>query len=196
MPPRWKRSGRNRDTVRRACHSLWKRISVPGRCDRCPMPESIVAPTINSSTLCSAWRQSNRRKLPFPRRTSIAWQHTNYASHTHMSIRYRIILSHIEYAMKATAWLSVSLTLSSAQSGCMCNAEPFTKSVMLPDASRIAEPPANTTNNAYDVIEISSDKRVPFGMDLPGSRKSPEIFAPAWMPVTNKQTNNKIISRL
>lgn len=55
---------------------------------------------------------------------------------------------------------------------------------MLPDASRNAAPPENSTNSTYDIIEMSSDRSVPFGIALAGSFRSPEIFAPAWMPVT------------
>lgn len=68
---------------------------------------------------------------------------------------------------------------------------PFTKSVILPDASRTAEPPANKTNNTYENMEINKDKSVPFGIELAGSFKSPEILAPAWIPVTeNEQVIN------
>lgn len=53
------------------------------------------------------------------------------------------------------------------------------RSVTFPDASRTAEPPANTTNTPYDIIDINNDKRVPLGIELAGSLRSPEILAPA-----------------
>lgn len=51
-------------------------------------------------------------------------------------------------------------------------------------ASRNAEPPAKITNAAYEIAEMSNANKVPFGIELPGSFRSPEIFAPACKPVT------------
>lgn len=70
---------------------------------------------------------------------------------------------------------------------------PLISSVTLPDASRNADAPAKTTNAAYEIAEINKAKSVPFGIELPGSFKSPEIFAPACNPVTvdGKYTENE-----
>ena len=57
--------------------------------------------------------------------------------------------------------------------------DPSTKSDISPVASRIAAPPANITNTAYETIEMSKAKSVPFGIDSAGFFKSPEILAPA-----------------
>lgn len=61
------------------------------------------------------------------------------------------------------------LTCWSIQDGTTPIIEPFTSSVMLPDASRNADPPEKNTNSTYEIIEMSSDSRVPFGMALAGS---------------------------
>lgn len=66
-------------------------------------------------------------------------------------------------------------------------------SVTFPDASRNAEPPANTTKTAYEIMEITRDSSVPFGIDLAGSFKSPDMLAPACIPVTNGLIQTKIL---
>lgn len=78
------------------------------------------------------------------------------------------------------------------QSGTAPIIVPLTRSVIFPDASRKAEPPANTTNAAYEMAEISNASSVPFGIELAGSFRSPEIFAPACNPVT-MYTTRKLI---
>lgn len=61
---------------------------------------------------------------------------------------------------------------------------PLNKSVTLPEASLIAAPPANITKIPYDIIDIRSANIVPLGIALAGSFKSPQMFAPACIPVT------------
>lgn len=56
---------------------------------------------------------------------------------------------------------------------------PLANVVLTQPASRKADPPAQTTNAAYEMAEINSANSVPFGIDEAGSFKSPEIFAPA-----------------
>lgn len=51
------------------------------------------------------------------------------------------------------------------------------RSVEFPLASRTAAPPANITNTMYDVADIKRANNVPFGMELAGSFKSPDILA-------------------
>lgn len=84
-------------------------------------------------------------------------------------------------------------TLSATQLGTTPTNVPLTKSEMFPDASRIAEPPANITKTAYENAEISRASNVPFGIDRAGSFKSPEILAPACRPVTKNDHPFKII---
>lgn len=74
--------------------------------------------------------------------------------------------------------------MESAQCGKTPIRVPLIISVTFPDASRIAEPPAKITNAAYDMADINKASNVPFGIELPASLKSPEIFAPACNPVT------------
>lgn len=83
-------------------------------------------------------------------------------------------------------------TLLSTQCGITPNRVPLTKSVAFPGASRMAEPPAKTTNNAYDMADINRANNVPFGIELAGSFRSPEIFAPACKPVTTSNEKFKL----
>lgn len=68
---------------------------------------------------------------------------------------------------------------------------PFTK----PDASRAAAPPAKITKTAYEMADIKRARSVPFGIELAGSFKSPEMFAPACSPVTKSKQNIKVTKR-
>lgn len=65
-----------------------------------------------------------------------------------------------------------------------------------PDASRDAAPPAKTTKTAYEMAESKRASSVPFGIELAGSFKSPEMFAPACSPVTKSVTNENIIKNV
>lgn len=56
---------------------------------------------------------------------------------------------------------------------------PLATSAMSPEASLRAAPPADTTNKAYELMEIAIDSIVPFGIAEAGSFKSPQILAPA-----------------
>lgn len=85
-------------------------------------------------------------------------------------------------------------TLEGAQLGITPRSVPLTNSATLPEASRRADPPANTTNAAYEIAEIIRASNVPFGIELAGSLKSPEMFAPACKPVTAVKTEWLIFS--
>uniref|UniRef100_A0A1A9Z8H5 G-patch domain-containing protein n=1 Tax=Glossina pallidipes TaxID=7398 RepID=A0A1A9Z8H5_GLOPL len=71
------------------------------------------------------------------------------------------------------------LTLLNLHGNCEPTIVPFTKSSILPDASRTAAPPANMTNMAYEIMDKSKAQKVPFGIASPGSFRSPQILAPA-----------------
>lgn len=61
---------------------------------------------------------------------------------------------------------------------------PLTISVTFPEASRKAALPANIANTTYDIMDIVTAINVPLGIAEPASFRSPQIFAPAWIPVT------------
>lgn len=78
----------------------------------------------------------------------------------------------------------IVITLVAAQLGTTPMRVPLIMSTTFPDASRMAEAPAKTTNTAYEMADIKRANKVPFGIELAGSLRSPEIFAPACRPVT------------
>ncbi len=55
---------------------------------------------------------------------------------------------------------------------------PLMRSVVFPDASRIAAPPAKSTNTMYDVADINRANNVPFGIELAGSCQLNFSYAP------------------
>ncbi|KAI9576237.1 hypothetical protein GQX74_014297 [Glossina fuscipes] len=76
-------------------------------------------------------------------------------------------------------YLLYLLTLLNLHANCEPTKVPFTKSSILPEASRTAAPPANITNMAYEIMDKSKAQKVPFGIASPGSFRSPQILAPA-----------------
>lgn len=56
---------------------------------------------------------------------------------------------------------------------------PLAKVILTQPASLRAEAPAQTTKAAYEMAEINNANNVPLGIELAGSFKSPDIFAPA-----------------
>uniref|UniRef100_A0A1A9VB45 Uncharacterized protein n=1 Tax=Glossina austeni TaxID=7395 RepID=A0A1A9VB45_GLOAU len=132
-----------------------------------------------NSTYCKLSKSSTKATAGDWRSQRYAYKtiRENMKSYSHYDINPTFTTS--LYIQSSVTYFTYLLTLSNLHGNCEPTIVLFTKSSILPEASRTAAPPANMTNMAYEIMDKSKAQKVPFGIASPGSFRSPQILAPA-----------------